>query len=365
MNATSVLWGCVILSVPWLSGCVGRRQALAANEALVASCQRATNKVAALREATQAEVQAHKKARETVREFRREYFKARIAQGQKQAESDYLTTLAEINGVLSQKQAEIVSTWKVSQNDLEKQVDLHFKPVADALAGLQRGVESARTNVGEFSGDQGRKLALETKRRTFAQTAALARQSEYGAYMKATLALAEEVHRSLQRLEEVAERYRKGTKAVYERTLTTLPTEPPDADLGPEPEDNAAVYDELLQYAEQIEKVALANKEYLVANSFGVGSYFEGFIRAFGSGLVSRVFNPSKSGNVTFKDLKLSGKDLGDSILSNFKDNLLDAKRAFAGEVSAMVDNFKKEAAEKLSATVREAVPRASIINNE
>ena len=166
---------------------------------------------------------------------------------------------------------------------------------------------------------------------------------------KAVLTSLDEVQqRSAATLLKIASEHRGKLDRALTKALASLPMNPDlKLDLGPEPEVNEAVFAGLTAYAEAARKAGVGNRDCLISNSFGQGSFFSDFLSSFGRGILGGVFNPESVKGINGDVVKASFNDLAGTVVVDLKENLADAKDSFKTESSGFLGDVTTELANK------------------
>jgi hypothetical protein len=353
LSAALLLVAITSVSLP---GCVGRRQAVLANEALKASSREAAKAVDQLHANVAKEVDAHLSARKQLRSAVTQAVSARreaALQRMDAALQRALTDIATTNAALL---AQLASAHHDRMLDLEKAIDAALQPLQQKADEAKKQADAA---FAEFKSAP--------NELTFRQNLILA-DKNYLAIQGVVIDIRlDALKAGLQEMDQVAAATRERLAAAagrhaaacvdrYQRAVANLPSDASFAvELGPDPAMPEAEFAGLKAYTASVEKAADSNLDYLNSNSFGSGSFFRDFFRSFGQGVVTAVANPSARSLDTSGVLK-DASALGNDLLGELKQNLNDAVSGFKLEGGSVLTDTTAALADKAKKAVESFV---------
>ncbi len=323
------------------TGCVGRREALRVNESIITSSQRAAVTIQALQTATTQEVEAHRKARQACRELASGFYTNRLDLARQQMEAEQQKTLNQINTAWAEALNALGEQRRQKGADLEVQLAAQMRPLYDRIKEYQtranEAFEQFKASPNELSLRQSHILA--DKDYLAAQGAALDMKLDALRLGLAELDRAEAEARA--RLSKIAEDHRNRATALYQAASRQLPaaTSAP-VNLGPEPPSQEDVYLGLAEYARAVQAAAEGNRDYLIGNSLGKGSFFADFWSSLGRGVLGGIVKPSSVKDINAQDVLGAGREVLSDGLGSLKEQLRDASATFQTVARESVQNI-------------------------
>lgn len=346
---------CFVLLLPVLAGCVARREAVRVNSALSSSSEQAKTVVIALRQAADIEVRAHKETRAAYQHLLNDYFDSRVAQAGTKMESIHQVTVLEVQDILAESLADLQARRIQVNKQLDEKLKAAFQPLSEKIASYKGASDAAAERARQFPSDADRKIEFTKADANYLAVVATKLDKELEARKAVTRLLDAEQQTTTQRLQTIAREHRLKLDKALEKSLKALPTKVDEKlDLGPEPEVNAAAYVGLVGYTDAVAKAAEANRDYLISNSFGQGSFFDGFLKSLGKGILGGVLDPSSVKGINGDVVKASLRDFGGAALQNLKEDLTGIKDSLRSSAADFVSN----AANGFSAKVSEGLSR-------
>ena len=341
-----VLW---LGLLPLLSGCIARREALNANTTLVSLSQGAAQNLTKLKESQDAEVKAHLATRETCRKLFADWRKARLDAARNQMDADYRGKVAEIDQQAAELLAGLREFRLEAHAQLEDSIDRAAKPLEDKLRAAEKARAEAKIQLRQFPTDNERQDAFAKANDHLLGIYIVTLTNEFKSMVRAIAELDAVDKTATQRIQTLAQNHRDKVQARYDKALGELPADTDTLpDFGPDPAVNEAVFEGLVKYAEAAQKAAEGNRDYLISNSFGSGSFFSDFLKSLGKGVLGGVFNPASVKGIDADVLKASFKDVAGTVAAEFKTEANEASSTFKKEGTDFLDGVKKGISEKL-----------------
>jgi len=338
------------------SGCIARREALNANTTSVSLSQAAVLNLTKLKESQDAEVKAHLATRESCRKLFADWRKARLDAARNQINSDYQGKLAEIDQEASALLAGLREFRFDAHTKLEGEIDRAAKPLEDKLRIAEKARAEARSQMGQFPGDKIRQEAFEKANDHVLGTYIVTLTNQFKSLVRAVAELDVTDKAAVLHIQALAQQHRDKVQARYNKALGELPADSDSLpDFGPDPAVNEAVFAGLIKYAEAVQKAAEGNRDFLISNSFGSGSFFSDFLKSLGKGVLGGVFNPASVKGIDAEVLKASFKDVAGTVAAEFKTEANEASATFKKEGGSFLDGVKKGVSEKLSTGINTA----------
>lgn len=342
--------GLVLLCLVATSGCVGRREALRVNSALIASSDTAKTVTEKLHESAKAEVDAHQQTRDAFRKIWDDYRQARGDRERQEMQNAYQKTATELAEWVVVGLADLQTKRMEANRNLDEQLKIAFQPLAEKIVGYRTAAEKANEREREYPNDVNRHDARVKADSDYLAASALKLDMELDARKAAIAALDEVQLAAVARIQEIARDHRLKLVQVLNKGLDGVVVHlDAKLDLGPDPAVNDAAFAGLISYAEAVRKAGEGNRDYLVSNSFGPGSFFSDFFSSLGRGVLGGVFNPSSVKGINSETVKASFKDFAGTSSSALKEQLSDVKDSFKTAASDFVSNASSGMSGKLS----------------
>ncbi len=351
---------CSLVCLLLLTGCVARREALKANDTLVSASAEARVVVGALKTAAAAEAKAHAETRNAYRQLLTDYQAARRLAASEQMRAACQGTVAQMEGILNESISALHAKRLEVNKLLDGKLDAAFKPLTDKIAAYQLISVDAQKKVQEFPGDVARQTALKEADKNYLAASAVKLDKELDARAAVGSALDGAEAAASQRLQAAAEQFKRKLDLVLSRSLGGLATNADSkVDLGPEPSAHADILDGLAKYTDAVGKAAQGNRDYLLSNAFGRGSFFADFLNSLSKGILGGVLDPASVKGIDGDVVKASLKDVGGAALGSLKESLSDAKDSFKSTASEFVDNASSALMSKLNDALSQVLPAA------
>lgn len=335
------------------NGCIARREALNANTTSVSLSQTAAQNLTKLKESQEAEVKAHLVTREACRKLFADWRKARLEAARTQMNADYQGKLAEINEGAANLLVGLHEYRMDKHDTVGAEITRAAQPLEDRIKTLTNAWHEAANKLREHPLDKGRQDEFEK-----ANTNLLAVYiSNLSIKLKAVVRAINEMDAvekdAIEKIQTLAKDHREKVQARYSKALGELPTDSETLpDFGPDPAVNEAVFAGLIKYAEAVQEAAEANRDYLISNSFGTGSFFNDFLKSLGKGVLGGVFNPGSVKGIDAEVLKASFKDVAGVVATDFKAEAGDASATFKKEGANFLEGIKSGLADKITASI-------------
>jgi hypothetical protein len=333
-----------------VSGCVARREAILANEALKTNSVAAAQAVGQLQAIAKKEVAAHLATRRQLQ--------AALTNA---AAAHQAATLHAMNAELQQALLEIQTT---HNGLLIRLATLRREKAAELEVVIEAALRPLQAKADELKAKAQRAFAdfKAAPNETVFRERHIAADKDYLAVQGIIVDLRLDAWRAgLDEigLQEAAARERlaaacaKQVAAATEIYRSNASTQPGGGtwlpDLGPDPLVPEAGFVALQDYTVNVGRAADGNLNYLRSNSLGMGSFFRDFLSAAGRGAASAIIHPaarSVDSTALLQDAAAWGKDL----LGDFKTEVGGAVSGFQSEGASVLADVARAMTEKARA---------------
>lgn len=340
-----------------MTACVGNRQARDLASSLSATSAVAKTQVEILEKTSEAQVNAHKLTRATLKQLtdeRQELFKqAAISdirdayrQSLASVDRDYLSSLDSVRNGRSK-----------ANDALESAILRELQPLQQKALALE---EIANQRAKEES-EAPASLKLQSRRRQAdAQyLAAFAAYSELyiTARTRGESDLGAAAEQAISDLDNLRLNHRSALDRIYQREMKVIQSSQlPKISLGPDPVTPSG-YTELMFYLDQVGRSGQSLEGYFTANSFGPDSFFGSFFKSLGSGVIAGVTGADSSA-VTIEDVRAAGADVLQPLAASARERLGEAANTARNSMTetavGLVDGLAAEASDSIRGIAQE-----------